>query len=80
MANKGALAVGYDADIAIVDPRLRASIPTSQVEVADYSPFEGMTLKGWPVATFSRGRRIMADGTIPPSVREHPAGHYLFRS
>jgi len=81
MANKGALAVGYDADIAVVDPELaRAVDPATLESFADYSPFEGMTLEGWPVATFCRGRRIMADGTIPPSVRDHPAGRYLFRS
>jgi dihydropyrimidinase len=81
MANKGALAVGYDADLTIVDPALaRVVNPAILESFADYSPFEGMTLEGWPVATYSRGRRIMADGAIAPSVREHPAGRYLFRS
>ena len=39
-----------------------------------------MTLKGWPVMTFVRGRKIMADGAITDAARDHPQGHYLFRS
>ena len=39
-----------------------------------------MSLKGWPVATYVRGRRIMSDGAIPADARDHPQGHYLFRA
>jgi dihydropyrimidinase len=81
MANKGALAVGYDADIAVVDPELSRTVDHATLEsYADYSPYEGMTLKGWPVATYVRGRRVMQDGAVTPDAREHPQGRYLFRS
>jgi len=81
MARKGAIAVGYDADLVIVDPELSRTVDAAALEsFADYSPFEGMTLKGWPVATYVRGRAVMADGAIVPDVREHPHGRYLFRS
>ncbi len=28
----------------------------------DYTPYEGMTVKGWPIATFSRGEAVWRDG------------------
>jgi dihydroorotase-like cyclic amidohydrolase len=81
MRNKGALAVGYDADLAVVDPDLERTVDPATLEsFADYSPYEGMKLKGWPIATFVRGRQVMKDGAIVPEAREHPAGRYLFRT
>ena len=81
MANKGALAVGYDADITIVDPNLSRTVDPATLEsFADYSPYENVSLKGWPVATYVRGRRVMRDGAIVAEVRDHPHGHYLFRT
>ena len=81
MANKGALAPGYDADIAVVDPGLARTVDPATLEsFADYSPYEGMTLTGWPVATYVRGRKIMSDGAIVSGAREQPQGRYLFRT
>jgi len=81
MQGKGAIAVGFDADLAIVDPDLERAVDPARLEsFADYSPFEGMTLKGWPVMTLVRGRKVMVDGEITDAARERPEGHYLFRS
>jgi dihydropyrimidinase len=80
MRNKGTLAVGYDADITIVDPTLERTVDPAKLEsFADYSPYEGMTLTGWPVATYVRGVEVMRDGAVTPPAREHPQGRYLFR-
>ena len=81
MARKGALAVGYDADVVVVDPDLARTVDPAALEsFADYSPYETMTLTGWPTATYVRGRRIMSGGDIVAEVRDHPQGHYLFRT
>jgi len=80
MPGKGALAVDYDADLTVVDPDLaRAVDPATLESFADYSPYEGMTLTGWPVATYVRGRQVMASGAVTAAAREHPDGRYLFR-
>lgn len=80
MTGKGALAVGYDADITVVDPTLTRTVKPAALEsFADYSPYEGMSFTGWPVATYVRGRCVMRDGAVLPHAREHPAGRYLFR-
>ena len=69
-----------DADITVVDPTLARTVDPATLEsFADYSPYEGMTFTGWPVATFVRGRCVMRDGAVLPAVREHPGGRYLFR-
>jgi len=73
--------VGYDADITIVDPNLSRTVDPGTLEsFADYSPYEGMPLEGWPTATYVRGRRIMSGGAILADARDHPQGHYLFRT
>lgn len=80
MSGKGALAIGYDADIAVIDPVLTRTVDPATLEsFADYSPYEGMSITGWPVATYVRGRCIMRDGHVLPAAREHPDGRYLFR-
>jgi dihydropyrimidinase len=80
MPNKGTLAVGYDADVTVVDPTLERTVDPAKLEsFADYSPYEGMTFKGWPVATYVRGVEVMRDGAVTAQTREHPQGRFLFR-
>jgi dihydropyrimidinase len=74
---KGALAVGNDADIALVDPALERVVEPRRLEsYADYSPYEGMALKGWPVLTIARGRVVVRDGVIADGALR---GRYLAR-
>jgi dihydropyrimidinase len=74
---KGTIAVGGDADIAIVDPAATTvvSAATHHMNV-DYSCFEGMELQGRVEMVLSRGTVIVADGEFRGS-RSH--GRYLPR-
>ncbi len=74
---KGSLAVGADADLAIVDLNLEKEVTTAALHSAqDYTPFEGLRLKGWPRYTLLRGQLTFADGQV---VGEPGIGHYLHR-
>lgn len=76
---KGSLTVGYDADIVVVDPDLERVVdPVRIASHADYSPFEGETLRGWPTMTLSRGRIIVEDGVLTAEAG-HSAGRYIPR-
>ncbi|MDD9842526.1 MAG: dihydroorotase family protein [Thaumarchaeota archaeon] len=56
---KGAIAEGLDADIAIVDTRLERAVDAGELGGhSDYSVYEGMRLKGWPVRTIVRGKTV----------------------
>lgn len=73
---KGAISIGADADLAIVDMDETHPVTTERLLSAqEYTPFEGMQLTGWPVRTILRGRTVFADGE---PVGE-PTGEYLQR-
>jgi dihydroorotase len=63
--NKGRIAVGYDADFTIVDMKRRETITNAWIESrCAWTPYDGVTVTGWPVGTFVRGRRVMWQGEI----------------
>jgi dihydroorotase len=65
IAGKGRIAAGYDADLTIVDLKRRATIRDGWIESRSaWTPYDGTTVTGWPVATVVRGRRIMWEGEI----------------
>ena len=53
---KGALAVGSDADIVLLDTRQRHTVRAAEMHEADYSPWEGSDLACWPSLTMLRGK------------------------
>ncbi len=56
MRGKGSIAVGNDADFAVIDLKLHEKVCHHFLWTkADWSPFHGRTLKGWPVMTFVAG-------------------------
>jgi dihydropyrimidinase len=74
---KGTIAIGSDADIAIWDPEREETISQGLMHGgADYTPYEGLKVKGWPVTTIVRGKAVVRDGEL---VGEADAGEYLPR-
>lgn len=65
IANKGRIAAGYDADFTIVDLKMAKTIRHADAATrVGWTPFDGMTVTGWPVGTIIRGQRVMWDGEI----------------
>ena len=65
IAGKGRIAVGYDADLTIVDLKRRATITDAWIASrAGWTPYAGKTVTGWPVGTIVRGRRAMWEGQL----------------
>lgn len=74
LAGKGRLALGYDADLTVVDMKARREITGEWLAAkCGWSPFEGTTVTGWPVMTWIRGRAVMRDGALQGT----PAGRPL---
>lgn len=62
---KGRIAVGYDADFTIVDLQRRETITNAWIQSrCGWTPYDGLTVRGWPVGTVVRGRRAMWEGAI----------------
>jgi dihydropyrimidinase len=60
---KGSIVVGGDADLVVFDPNKEVKVTKDILhENVDYTPFEGFELKGYPVATFSRGELVAENG------------------
>ena len=74
---KGALKVGSDADLAVID--LDRSIrfkPEILPSIGDFSTYEGMDLVGWPTLTMVRGNIVVDDGEV---VGKQGTGEYIPR-
>jgi len=62
---KGTVMVGGDADFAIIDVNQEKEVTLDILQTAqDFSPAEGMKLKGWPEYTILRGKVIFEKGTV----------------
>ncbi len=74
---KGSIVVGGDADLVLFDPEAKGvvSVKTSQHNV-DYSAYEGMKLKGMPVAVMLRGKFAVRNGKY---VGEQGPGRFIAR-
>jgi dihydroorotase len=65
MAGKGRLAEGYDADLTIVDLKAKRTLRHEDMASrVGWTPFDGMEVTGWPMATIIRGRTVMRDGQL----------------
>jgi dihydroorotase len=65
LAGKGRVAVGYDADLTLVDLSRRETIRNSWIASrCGWTPYDGVEVTGWPVGTFVRGVRVMWEGEV----------------
>ncbi len=62
---KGVLAEGYDADFTVVDLHATRTIRNDWiVSPAGWTPFDGKSVRGWPVMTFVRGHLVMREDEV----------------
>ena len=73
---KGTIAIGSDADLAVIDPnREQIVTPEALHSAQDFTPFAGMRVRGWPTHTLLRGTVVFREG----AVRSAPTGRYVKR-
>jgi dihydroorotase len=73
LTGKGRIAVGYDADVTIVDLKARWTIEENWLASrCGWSPFTGMDITGKPVATIIRGRQVMREGQLASEAKSRP--------
>ncbi|MBQ23991.1 dihydroorotase [Alcanivorax sp.] len=62
MAGKGRIAVGYDADLTLVDMQRKQTVDDRKLaSPSGWSAYDGMMLQGWPSATIIGGQIVMTD-------------------
>lgn len=70
---KGRIAIGYDADLTIVDMKRRQTIENKWVQSrCGWTPYEGTAVTGWPVGTLLRGFKAMWEGSLAETGRGEP--------
>jgi dihydropyrimidinase len=77
LERKGAIEVGRDADIVLFDPTARRTIRAEDLHhTSDYTPYEGIEVRGGVRSVFLRGRPVIHDGSF---VGERGAGVFVER-
>ena len=83
MVGKGRIAEGYDADLVLVDLGRKQTVRNeNQQTKCGWSPWDGVTLQGWPVRTIVGGKTVFLDGKFDESIRgneiifDHSKGGY----
>ncbi len=73
LATKGRIALGFDADFTIVDLKARRVIENKWIASrCGWTPFDGVTVTGFPVGTIVRGTTVMWEGEVQGSPRGAP--------
>ena len=77
LRDKGRIEPGADADIVIFDSRQEKALSVETLhQKVDYTPFEGMRVKGSPSHVWLRGRPVLAEGVF---VAGEPCGKFVKR-
>ncbi|MCD7059301.1 dihydroorotase [Pelagibacterium xiamenense] len=73
LACKGRIAVGYDADLTVVDMNRTEAITNDWVaSKAGWTPYDGVSVKGWPVGTVIRGATVMWENELVTPAQGQP--------
>ena len=71
IAGKGRIALGYDADLTVVDLKAERLIENDWVgSKSGWTPFAGRKVKGWPLGTVVRGKIAMWEGELRKAAGE----------
>ncbi|MDA1049168.1 MAG: dihydroorotase [Planctomycetota bacterium] len=83
IVDKGRIAVGYDADLVLVDLNKTLMVRDEEQETkCKWSPWHGESLTGWPVRTWVLGHEVFREGFFDESRRgseavyDHARGGY----
>jgi len=73
LATKGRIAVGWDADFTLVDLKAQRTIENKWIASrCGWTPYDGVKVTGWPVATIIRGRFVMEHDALHGVARGEP--------
>jgi dihydropyrimidinase len=62
---KGVIQLGSDADIVLIDMKKEFKIKADRLHhKADWTPYEGIKVKGFPILTMVKGEVLMKDGDV----------------
>ena len=65
IAGKGRMAEGWDGDLTLVDLKAKRTLRHADMATrSGWTPYDGMGITGWPMATIIRGRVVMRDDQI----------------
>jgi len=81
LPQKGRIAVGADADLALWDPEREVTVDASMLhDNTGYTPYAGRTVRGWPIRVWSRGELIVDQIAAPGEITAaRGRGRFLVR-
>lgn len=63
LPKKGDIVIGYDADLVVFDPEKEVRLSTKTLhENVDWTLYDGLTVRGWPLHVLSRGKFVVENG------------------
>lgn len=75
LRTKGRIAVGWDADFTIVDLKAKRKIENKWIaSKCGWTPFDGVTVTGWPIGAILRGETVMWEGALVGAARGEALG------
>ena len=78
LPRKGTISIGADADLVIWDPNKEHRLTKENLHMnVDHSPYEDITVKGYPAMVLQRGKMLVRDNQF---VGEVGAGQFLKRN